>query len=100
MSIIAITSLLQEISMQRLTPLFFFALIGFPALHGIAEPSAAEESLAGFKTVETAITAQTTQARSEAVVGQAPYLGVLVEPDKRQRPVVTEVQPDSPAGKA
>jgi len=73
-----------------------FALLGL-LLAGAA--SAATEDLTGFRTVDTAVKADTSVA-SAVAPGLTGYLGVHVEPDKRGRLTVTEVAPDSPAMRA
>jgi M6 family metalloprotease-like protein len=79
--------------------LFAAVLLALTALPTPAQQPASTPDLADFKTVETAATLQAA-ATSPNATGQAGYLGLLIEPDKRNRLVVSEVQTDSPAAKA
>jgi len=61
-----------------------------------AEPPAPD--LTDFRTVDTAVT--THISRAAPGPNQPPYLGVNLDADKAGRPVVAQVDPDSPAAKA
>src|SRR5215208_6294738 len=74
-------------------------LLAFTAFPTPAQQTAPAPALADFKTVETAAILQAAPTNPNAT-GQAGYLGLLTEPDKRNRLVVSEVQTDSPAAKA
>jgi M6 family metalloprotease-like protein len=68
----------------------------------LADLPKVEPDLAGFKTVETAATAQiarvATQASSNA--DSPAYLGILLDPGARQALVISDVDLDSPASRA
>jgi M6 family metalloprotease-like protein len=62
-------------------------------------PKPAESELAGYRTVETAITTKIAKSASPRV-GQAGFLGVSVDFDNEGRLVVVSVAGDSPAAQA
>ena len=68
------------------------------------KPKAAEQTgkleLAGFKTVETAMTAKIQPRGAKAGAGQTGYLGVYVQPDAKGKLAVEQVGTESPAAKA
>jgi M6 family metalloprotease-like protein len=59
---------------------------------------AGAQDISDFRTVETAQKTQITKT-SEAAAGQAGFLGVILDPAKRDRPTILDMQSGSPAEK-
>ncbi len=83
-------------SSLRLAALSLLGAVLAPALASQAQAPAA---LDGYRTVETAITSQASAAPA-SVTGLVPYLGISVEPDRKNRLTVVGLSPESPAAKA
>lgn len=82
----------------------FLALAWSAADEPKDKPKPAEQSdksePAGFKTVETAVTAKVQPRGTTAGTGQTGYLGLFVQPDAKGKLAVEQVGTDSPAAKA
>src|SRR5262245_50089313 len=83
----------------------FLALAGWSAADEPKEkPKPAEQTdkpePAGFKTVESAVTAKVQPRGTTVGTGQTGYLGLFVQPDAKGKLAVEQVGTDSPAAKA
>lgn len=65
-----------------------------------AEQAPALPDLAEYRTLDKAVTTRVSQAGPTPVAAQAGYLGIHVTPTAQGKLAVSEVAPDSPAGKA
>ncbi len=76
------------------------ASLGLLAILGTGPAGADSPDLSEYKTVDTAATTTISRVSSQKSAALPAYLGVLLDPEARQDPVVAAVDADSPAALA